>query len=128
MIEFITHVQILNQRSLFPGIPVELKTWTGEGVLWVISYICADMNKLIQHGTVIYFALIILIRMMAMPISMAEYALNKNFIAANLCENRNNTEIHCAGSCFLGKQLARSNDNENTKDHKGSVNWRFSSY
>jgi hypothetical protein len=79
------------------------------------------MNKLIQHGTVIYFALIILIRMMAMPITLAEYALNKSFIEANLCENRNKSEIHCAGTCFLGKKLARSSDNENTQDHKGSV-------
>ncbi|HEY2348998.1 MAG TPA: hypothetical protein VGH64_08290 [Puia sp.] len=78
------------------------------------------MNKLIQHGTVICFALIILIRMMAMPISLAEYALNKNFIASSLCENRNKPEMHCGGTCFLKKQLTRSNDNENTQDHKGS--------
>ena len=90
------------------------------GVISVISYICANMNKLIQHFTVIYFALIILIRMMAMPISLAEYALNKNFIAANLCENKNSA-VHCAGTCFLGKKLARASDNENTQDHKGSV-------
>jgi hypothetical protein len=87
----------------------------------VISYICPEMNKVIHHCTVIYLALIILIRMMAMPISMMEYSLNKNFIAANLCENRFKSEVHCAGTCYLSKQLARANDNQSTQDHKGSV-------
>jgi hypothetical protein len=59
------------------------------------------MNKLIHHCTVIYLALIILIRMMAMPISLMGYSFNKNFIAKNLCENRFRSEAHCAGKCYL---------------------------
>ena len=79
------------------------------------------MNKVIHHCTVIYLALIILIRMMAMPISLIDYSLNKNFIAENLCENRFKSELHCAGSCYLNKQLARANDNQNTENHQGTV-------
>jgi hypothetical protein len=79
------------------------------------------MKKVIHHCTVIYLALIILIRMMAMPISLISYSLNKNFIAENLCENRFHTEVHCAGRCYLNKQLARSNDNQNTQDRQGTV-------
>jgi hypothetical protein len=79
------------------------------------------MNKVIHHCTVIYLALIVLIRMMAMPISLISYSLNKNFIAENLCENRFNSEAHCAGTCYLNKQLARSNDSQNTQDHQGTV-------
>ena len=78
------------------------------------------MNKLIHQGIVIYLALIILIRMMAMPISLMEYSLNKNFIAANLCENRLKSEVHCAGACYLSKQLARANENQSSQDQKGS--------
>jgi hypothetical protein len=58
--------------------------------------------------------------MMAMPISLIEYALNKNFITANLCENRLKSEVHCAGTCYLGKQLAKASDGQNTQDQKGS--------
>ncbi len=79
------------------------------------------MNKVIHYCTVIYLALIILIRMMAMPISLISYSLNKDFIAENLCENRFKTEIHCAGTCYLNKQLARANENQNTQDHQGTV-------
>lgn len=79
------------------------------------------MNKVIHHCTVIYLALIVLIRMMAMPISLMSYSLNKNFIAENLCENKFNSEVHCAGRCYLSKQLARSNDSQNTQDRQGTV-------
>jgi hypothetical protein len=79
------------------------------------------MNKVIHHCTVIYLALIILIRMMAMPISLISYSLNKNFIAENLCENRFKSEVHCAGMCYLNKQLARANDNQNTQGCQGTV-------
>ena len=79
------------------------------------------MNKVIHHCTVVYLALIILIRMMAMPISLIGYSLNKNFIAENLCENRFKSEVHCAGMCYLNKQLARANDNQNTQDRQGTV-------
>ena len=78
------------------------------------------MNKGIQQFTVIYLALIILIRMMAMPISLVEYAMNKNFIAANLCGNRLNTAVHCAGSCFLSKKLAKSSESQEAPDQKGN--------
>jgi hypothetical protein len=79
------------------------------------------MNKVIHHCTVIYLALIVLIRMMAMPISLIDYSLNKHFIAENLCENRFKTEVHCAGSCYLKKQLARGNDNQSTENRQGTV-------
>lgn len=79
------------------------------------------MSKVIHHCIVIYLALIILIRMMAMPISLMSYSLNKNFIAENLCENRLRSGIHCAGTCYLSKQLARANDNQNTQDRQGTV-------
>ena len=79
------------------------------------------MNKAVHHCTVIYFALIILIRMMAMPISLMNYSLNKDFIARNLCENRLRLAIHCSGMCFLNKQLTRANDGQNPQDQKGTV-------
>ena len=79
------------------------------------------MNKGIQQFTVIYLALIILIRMMAMPISLMEYSFNKNFIAANLCENRLNTKVHCAGSCFLSKKLAKAGETTDAPDQKGNT-------
>ena len=98
-----------------------LKSGSARRFLWSFHIFAPEMNKIIHHCTVIYLALIVLIRMMAMPISLIGYSLNKNFIAENLCENRFKSDVHCAGTCYLNKQLARANDNQNTQDHKGSV-------
>jgi hypothetical protein len=78
------------------------------------------MNKFIHQTSCAYLAVIILIRMIAMPISLMEYSFNRSFIIANLCENKANTEMHCAGKCYLSKKLAKSNDNQDTRNTSGS--------
>jgi hypothetical protein len=40
---------------------------------------------------------------------IADYWLNKSFVARNLCENRNKPRMHCNGKCYLHKQLAKEN-------------------
>jgi hypothetical protein len=78
------------------------------------------MNKFIHKASVIYLALIVLVRIMAMPISLIDYTINKSFIANNICENRFRPEMHCAGKCFLNKQLAKTNENQGSRDQKVS--------
>jgi hypothetical protein len=34
------------------------------------------------------------------------YSLNKNYIVANLCENKDTVELKCNGKCHLGKILS----------------------
>ncbi|WP_080056386.1 hypothetical protein [Spirosoma aerolatum] len=36
---------------------------------------------------------------------IAQYQLNKEYIARVLCENRNRPELHCDGKCYLAKRL-----------------------
>lgn len=42
------------------------------------------------------------------------YELNKDYIAKNLCENRNKPEMKCCGKCYLRKQLKKVAQNDNT--------------
>ena len=79
------------------------------------------MNNFIHQLSALCLAFIILARIMAMPISLLDYSVNKSFIANNLCENRLKPEIHCAGKCYLNKQLAKSNENKEPVDQKGSI-------
>lgn len=37
----------------------------------------------------------------------AYYQINKKYISENLCENRNNPQLHCNGKCHLAKELAK---------------------
>jgi hypothetical protein len=80
-----------------------------------------EMNKFIHQSTVVYLSLIVLIRMMAMPLSLLDYSINQRFIANNLCENRLNTAMHCGGTCYLNKQLAKANDSQESREQKGTI-------
>ncbi|HLY71303.1 MAG TPA: hypothetical protein VKR53_16330 [Puia sp.] len=48
-------------------------------------------------------------------IALLDYQLNKNYIAATLCENRNKPACCCHGKCFLKKQLQK--DEESGKNN-----------
>ena len=77
------------------------------------------MNRFIQISSVVCLALIMLVRMMAMPISLMEFTMNKQFISAKLCENRLSPEMKCGGKCFLKKQFSKSNDSQESQNRKG---------
>jgi len=49
---------------------------------------------------------------------IANYYLNKDYIAKNLCENRDKPQMHCNGKCHLCKQL---NKTENNNQKSGIV-------
>jgi hypothetical protein len=38
---------------------------------------------------------------------IASYYIQKDYIAKNLCENRNKPQMHCEGKCCLKKRLAK---------------------
>jgi hypothetical protein len=79
------------------------------------------MDKFLRISTALYLAVIILVRMMAMPISLAEFSMNKKYITENLCENRANAAIQCGGKCFLSKKLAKSNDSQDAQNSQGTI-------
>jgi hypothetical protein len=79
------------------------------------------MSKFIHQSSAIFLAFIMLARIMAMPISLLDYSVNRSFITNNLCENRLKPEIHCAGKCYLNKQLAKSNESREPGDQKSSI-------
>ncbi len=45
-------------------------------------------------------------------IIMMDYTLNKKYISANLCENKERPRVKCEGRCYLCKKI----NNENKKD------------
>jgi hypothetical protein len=42
----------------------------------------------------------------------AGFELNKNYIAANLCENRDKPWLHCNGKCYFAKKIKQAQENE----------------
>lgn len=44
---------------------------------------------------------------------MINYQINKEYIAENLCEKKDEPESCCEGSCHLAKELVKVEENEN---------------
>jgi len=62
----------------------------------------------------ILFVLIITAQAMHQGLIYTYYALNKNYIASNLCKNKGTSELKCNGKCHLGKILSISKKTDNT--------------
>ncbi|WP_145667123.1 hypothetical protein [Chitinophaga polysaccharea] len=56
---------------------------------------------------------------------MLDFYLNQEYIAKNLCVNRNKPAMHCNGKCHLSKKLKeeekRDQDNPERKDHRSEI-------
>ena len=46
---------------------------------------------------------------------IAQYQLNKEYIARVLCENRTRPALHCNGQCYLAKRLKAQQDQQTTE-------------
>lgn len=46
----------------------------------------------------------------AKTVVLADYLLNKDYIAKVLCINRNKPEMHCNGKCHLAKELKKQEE------------------
>jgi hypothetical protein len=52
----------------------------------------------------------------------AGFELNKNYIAAKLCENRNRPWLHCNGKCYLMKKIRQAEEKQNAAEHEAQKN------
>jgi len=49
----------------------------------------------------------ILLQTFSQVVIVGSYYANKDFIAKNLCENKDKPQMHCDGKCCLKKKLAK---------------------
>ncbi len=49
------------------------------------------------------------------------YELNKEYIAQNLCVNKDKPELQCNGKCYLKKQLDKTDQNSKTDNKSNSL-------
>lgn len=49
----------------------------------------------------------LLLQTFSQAVIWAEFRVNQDYIAKNLCENRDKPEMHCDGQCCLKRKLAK---------------------
>jgi len=50
-----------------------------------------------------------------------DFFINRSYIAANLCENRNRPELHCNGKCILSQRLKQQQKKESQEAEKKAM-------
>jgi hypothetical protein len=65
-----------------------------------------------RSGIISSFLLTVLTAYLIIPVlPVIDYLLHKDYIAKNLCVNRNKPHSCCKGKCYLVKQLKKTNTN-----------------
>lgn len=75
-----------------------------------------------------WWTIVFLISMLGQTFSKSlivlNFKMNQKIIAATLCENRTKPKTCCQGKCYLGKQLNKDENSQNTPLNGGS-NFKF---
>lgn len=64
---------------------------------------------MLQRGFAIFLLCVYSLVILKPLLPLLDYALNKEYISKNLCENRNKPKMHCNGKCHLMQQLKKAN-------------------
>ena len=54
-------------------------------------------------------------------IPLIDYAINKDYIANNLCSNKNKPKMKCNGKCHLMKEMAKNSENDKDSSQKTTI-------
>ena len=52
----------------------------------------------------------------------AGFEMNKSYIIAKLCENRNKPWLHCNGKCYLMKKIKQAEDKQSNTERESQIN------
>jgi hypothetical protein len=55
---------------------------------------------------------LMLIKACVIPLLYLDFEIRRDYIVANLCENRNKPQLKCNGKCYLAKRLAAAQKQE----------------
>ena len=86
------------------------------------------MQNAFKHIGLSYLLLIVLVKVIAVPVIALHYLVNKDYIAANLCENRSRPIMRCYGKCHLRKQLAKTTESSSDAGQKVNTSTYFVDY
>ena len=68
-----------------------------------------------RFGTYLFF-LTLIVHTFSQVVIVGQFFINQDFIAAELCENKDAPELECNGKCYLKKELKK--DEERKTDEK----------
>ena len=59
-----------------------------------------------------------LVKVWVIPLLYLDFEIRREYIVANLCENKNRPQMHCNGKCYLAKRIAALDEQEKRQAEK----------
>lgn len=59
-----------------------------------------------------------LVKVWVIPLLYLDFEIRRDYIVANLCENRNRPQLNCDGKCYLAKRIAALDEQEKRQAEK----------
>ncbi|GGH50941.1 hypothetical protein GCM10007423_53950 [Dyadobacter endophyticus] len=59
-----------------------------------------------------------LVKVWVIPLLYLDFEIRREYIVANLCENKNRPQLHCDGKCYLAKRIASLDEHEKRQAEK----------
>lgn len=70
------------------------------------------MFKVVNHIVCFVLVSVFLLQSLSKTIVVADYQINKEYIAKVLCVNKSKPKMHCNGKCHLKKELKKAEKKE----------------
>jgi hypothetical protein len=61
---------------------------------------------------------LMLVKVWVIPLLYLDFEIRRDYIVANLCENRNRPQFNCDGKCYLAKRIAALDEQEKRQAEK----------
>lgn len=75
-------------------------------------------GKMLKQCSVIILLLAFMVMTFSRTIIVVDFYTNQDYIAKNLCENRDKPIMHCGGKCQLRKRLTNQENQEKTNPER----------
>ncbi len=80
--------------------------------MFIYLQIAVILHSVLKYPVAILLLLTIGLQTFSRWLVFLDFEINKNYIAANLCVKRETPKSCCRGKCYLKKQLAKDNDQQ----------------
>lgn len=106
MISIITEISKNASAVLIHFIPLRRNTLLI--AQFVVTIVRSSAKQLISLGLLG----LMLLKACVIPLLYLDFEIRRDYIVANLCENRNRPMLNCNGKCYLAKRIAETKKQE----------------
>jgi hypothetical protein len=89
-----------------PFIPLPLNTHNG------VLFVKVNMKASVKQCIALSLLGLMLVKAWVIPLLYLDFEIRRDYIVANLCENRSRPQLNCNGKCYLAKRIAETRKQE----------------